>query len=222
MAKKTRARTEPRVPLNRDRVLSAAVALADETGIESLTMRKLAQSLGVEAMSLYNHVANKDDVLDGIVEAVASEMVATSVEGDWKAAIRASAISYHETMLRHPWTSGLWMRQKPGPSRLRQADSFLGCFRAAGFSSDLTYHAYHILQSHVLGYTQQVLNYRSLDTRQFADTAASFVQGVYAEEYPHFTEHIRQHMEPHHEEESAFELGLDLMLDGLERLRDAA
>ena len=223
MARKTAKRTEPRIPLSRDRVLSAAIALADEGGIEALSMRKLAQELGVEAMSLYNHVANKDDVLDGIVEAVASEMAASSDEGDdWKKAIRKSAISAYETLLRHPWAHSLWMRQKPGSSRLGHGDSTLGTLRGAGFSKDLTYHAYHILESYVLGYTQQVLNFRALDTRVYEDIAASFVRGDFADEFPHFTEHVLQHTEPHHDDESAFELGLDLILDGLERLRDAA
>jgi AcrR family transcriptional regulator len=185
-------------------------------------MRKLAQELGVEAMSLYNHVVNKDDVLDGIVEAVASEIVTPSDESDWKAAIRKSAISVHETILGHPWAHTLWMRQKPGPSRLGRADWVLGTLRRAGFSEELTYHGYHIVDSYILGYTQQVLNYRALDTRQFEDIAARFLRGDYAEEFPDFTEHVMQHMEPPLGDESAFELGLNLILDGLERLRDAA
>src|SRR5690242_2832288 len=104
-----------RTPLSRDRVLAAAVALADEAGIEALSMRRLAQGLGVEAMSLYNHVENKAAVLDGIVEAVAGEMVVAAEAEDWQAALRASSVSAHETLLRHPWASALWMRQKPGP-----------------------------------------------------------------------------------------------------------
>ena len=222
MAKKTTAKAEPRIPLSRERVLSAAITLADEGGIESLSMRKLAEGLGVEAMSLYNHIANKDDLLGGIVEAVTDEIVAPSDEADWKAAIREMAISAHETLLRHPWASGLWMRTSPGTARLRYGDSLLGALRGAGFSKDLTYHAYHILESHVLGYTVQVLNFRGLDTRQFEDAAASFLRGDYAEEFPHFTEHALQHMEPPDDGVNAFELGIDLILDGLERLRDAA
>lgn len=223
MAKRTSPRAEPRLPLSRERVLDAAISLADEGGIEALSMRKLAQELGVEAMSLYNHVANKADVLDGIVEAVAGEIAVSSGSGDdWKTAIRTSVISAHETLLRHPWAHSLWMRQKPGPARLRHSDSILGTLREAGFSRDLTYHAYHILESHVVGYTEQVLNFRAVDTQVFEDVARSFVRGDYADEYPHFTEHVRQHMEPRPDDESAFELGLDLILDGIERLRDSA
>jgi AcrR family transcriptional regulator len=222
MARKTSAKAEPRIPLSRERVLSAAITLADEAGIKSLSMRKLAEGLGVEAMSLYNHIANKDDLLDGIVEAVAGEIVAPSRETEWKTAIREIAISAHETLLRHPWASDLWMTTNPGPARLRYGDSLLGALRGSGFSKDLTYHAFHILESHVWGYTVQVLNFRALDTRQFEDAAARFLRGDYAVEFPHFTEHALQHMEPHDDGVNAYELGLDLILDGLERLRDKA
>jgi AcrR family transcriptional regulator len=212
--------------LSRERVLNAAMALADESGIESLSMRKLADELGVKAMSLYNHVANKDDLLDGIVDAAWGEIVAPSGEADWKTGIREIAISAHETMLRHPWASGLWMRQRPGPARFRYGDSLLGYFRNAGFSKDLTYHAYHIIESYIWGYTFQVLNYRSVDMEQFSGIAASFLRGELLAEYPHFTEHVQQHMEPeppgHEDDVSAYELGLDLILDGLERLRATA
>lgn len=210
-----------RRPLSRERVLDAAITLADDGGIESLSMRKLANELGVEAMSLYNHVANKDDVLEGMLDAALGEIVFPTGDADWKTEIRQIAISAHETLLRHPWASGLWPRQKPGPARLRYGDSLLGHLRNAGFSKDLTYHAYHIIESYVLGYTFQVLSYRNVDPEQFAGVAASFVRGEYSAEYPHFTEHVLQHMEPEpgQEDVSAYELGLDLILDGLDRLR---
>jgi AcrR family transcriptional regulator len=222
MAKRTGAKAEARIPLSRERVLSAAIALADESGIESLSMRKLAERLGVEAMSLYNHIANKNDLLEGIVEAAAGEIVTPADDVDWKKAIHEVAISAHETLLRHPWASGLWMGTTPGPARMRYGDSLLGAFRGAGFSKDLTYHAYHIVESYVLGFTTQVLNFRSVDESQFEDVVAAFIRGDYAEEFPHFTEHALQHMEPHDDGVNAVELGLDLILDGLERLRDAA
>jgi AcrR family transcriptional regulator len=222
MAKKTAARAEARIPLSRERVLRAAITLADEGGIEALSMRKLAKELGVEAMSLYNHVANKDDVLDGIVDAAWSEIVMSTGEADWKTEIRETAISAHETLLRHPWASGLWMRQKPGPARLRYGDSLLGCLRNAGFSKNLTYHGYHIIESYIMGYTFQVLSVRAVDTEQFEDIAASFVRGDFSAEYPHFTEHAVQHIKADHDDVSAYELGLDLLLDGLEKLRDTA
>jgi len=223
MPKQTRRRSDGRVPLSRERVLRAAVALADEGGIEALSMRKLADELGVKAMSLYNHVANKDDVLDGIVDSAWGEIVAPGGDADWKTQIREIAVSAHETLLRHPWASGLWARQKPGPARLRYGESLLGCLRDAGFSKNRTYHAYHIIESYILGYTLQVLSYRAVgDTEQFEDIGASFVRGDFSAEFPHFTEHALQHMESDHDDVNAYELGLDLLLDGLEQLRDTA
>jgi AcrR family transcriptional regulator len=211
-----------RTPLNRERVLTAALALADEGGVEAVSMRKLADQLGVKAMSLYNHVANKEDVLDGILDAALAEIASPPADADWKTQIREIAISAHETMLRHPWASGLGMRQRPGPARLRYGDTLLGCFRNAGFSKELTYHAYHIVESYVLGFTTLVLNYRAVDMEQVGDIVERFVRGDFAADYPHFTEHALQHMEPEpgRDDVNAYELGLDLLLDGLERLRD--
>src|SRR3990172_9394989 len=149
MATQPHASPEPRVPLSRERVLRAAIGLDDEGGIESLSMRKLGQRLGVEAMSLYYHAANKDDILDGIVDIVVSEIDVPSGGGDWKAAMRASAISAHEVLLRHPWAASLILSGPTvRPARLRYMDSILGCLREAGFSAEMTDHAYHALDSH--------------------------------------------------------------------------
>jgi AcrR family transcriptional regulator len=221
MSTRAEVSSAPRAPLTRERVLAAAVGIADEAGIDSLSMRRLAGELGVKAMSLYNHVANKDDVLDAIVETVAGEIAIPSEGEDWKAVIRESTISAHKTLLRHPWASDLWMRQAPGPARLRYTELLLATLRRAGFSDDLTYHAYHILQSHFLGYTVQALNYRSLAEGDAAGMAARFLETFPADDFPHFAEHVRQHLEPGHDDVNAFELGLDLILDGIERLRDA-
>jgi AcrR family transcriptional regulator len=217
------AKSKPRIPLSRDRVLRAAVGIADEGGLESLTMRKLAQELGVEAMSLYNHVDNKDDVLDGMSDAVASEIGAPSAGADWKTAIRELATSAHETFLRHRWAVGLsTTRVKPSPARLRYGEALLEAFRSAGgFPAALTFHAYHVIESYVLGYTHMVLNYSSIPQEQVADLAGGFLRTFPAEEYPHFHEHVLQHIEPRDDHVSGFELGLELILDGLERLRDA-
>lgn len=212
-------RTEPRTPLSRERVIDAALALADEGGVEALSMRKLADELGVKAMSLYNHVANKNDVLDGIVDAAMTEISMPSAGADWKAQVRELAISAHETFLRHPWIVDLGMR--PGPARMRYGDSLLGSFRSAGFPPELTYHAYHIIESYILGFTTQILNYRALDVTRFDDVVAGFVRGDFAEDYPHFTEHALQHIEPSpgQDDVNGYELGLDLILAGLEQLR---
>jgi AcrR family transcriptional regulator len=211
-----------RTPLSRERVLRAAMTMADEGGLESLSMRKLADELGVKAMSLYNHVANKDDLIDGIVDAAWAEIVVPGGDADWKAQIRELAVSAHETLLRHPGAAGMRMEGTPGAARMRYGDSLLGCFRNAGFSKDLTYHAYHIVESYIVGFTSQVENYRNVDLDQFEDIVGRFMRGEFMAEYPHFTEHARQHIEEDHSDVNAFELGLELMLDGLERLRDEA
>src|SRR6266700_7814031 len=146
--------TEPRFPLSRDRILQAALELVDGSGIESLTMRKIGQTLGFEAMSLYNHVANKDDVLDGILDLVLAESEPPSPAGAWDAAIRTSAISVHEALRRHPWSCTLLMA--PGrvrPARLRYMDLLLGRLRAAGFSAETTYSDYHVLDGHIFGFS---------------------------------------------------------------------
>jgi AcrR family transcriptional regulator len=219
---KTGARAKPRIPLSRERVLRAAITLADEGGIEALSMRKLAKELGVEAMSLYNHVANKDEILDGIIDVVASEADLPPDGVDWKTAIRQSAIATRDVFLRHPWASSLWMsRQGGGSARLRRADWMLRTLREAGLSKDLTYHAYHIVESHILGFTIQQLNFEHTE-EELPGLAARFLQQLPADEYPDFVEHVMQHLEPSHGDEGGFEFGLDLVLDGLEGLRDKA
>jgi AcrR family transcriptional regulator len=211
-----------RTPLNRERVLRAAVALADEHGIDALSMRRLARTVGVEAMSLYNHVANKDDILAGMVELVVGEVDLAADEPDWKAATRRRAISAHEVFLRHPWACSFWVSgQEVGPAQLGYADALLRGLREGGFSNELSYHGFHALQSHVSGFTLYVLSFR-FDKEELKELAAAFLREFPAEEYPDLAEHIRQHMEPSDEHQRAFEFGLDLILDGLERLRDAA
>ena len=215
--------TQTRIPVTRERVLQAALGLADEGGVDAVSMRKVADVLGVKAMSLYNHVANKDDVLDGMVDATYGEIAAPTPDADWQAQVREIAISAHEVFLRHPWAAGLQMSVKPGPARLRYGDRLLGCFRDAGFSKQLTYHGYHIIESYILGYTSQVLAYRAVDTDQFEDVLTRFTRGDFAKEYPHFTEHALQHIEPEpgQEDVNAYELGLDMILDGLESEKNA-
>jgi AcrR family transcriptional regulator len=215
-------RAEPRLPLNRDRILHAALDVADESGIESLTMRKLGQVLGFEAMSLYNHVANKDDVLDGILDLVLAESEPPSPAGDWDTAIRSSAISVHEGFRRHPWACPLVMA--PGrirPARLRYMDSLLGRLREAGFSAETTYHAYHALDAHIFGFSLWQASH-SYTAAQVSDMAAAFERMIPADEYPYLHEHGKQHLAegPHHDV-SAFEFGLDLILDGLKKIHDS-
>ena len=220
MPRQTDSGAAPRTPLTKERVLHAAIVLADAGGLEALSMRRLAKELGVEAMSLYNHVANKDEILAGISDAVAGEIDLPSDEADWKIAIRRSAISARDVFLRHRWATSLWMvRQSGGPARLRYADWMLRTLREAGFSKDLIYHAFHILESYVQGFTLQQLNF-PYKGEELAGLAASFLQQLPADEYPDFVEHVMQHLEPHDGDEGGFEMGLDLILDGLERARD--
>jgi len=214
--------TEPRVPLSRDRILRAALALADEGGIDALTMRKLGQVLGFEAMSLYNHVANKDDVLDGILDLVLDESEPPSPAGDWHTAIRNSAISVHQGLTRHPWACPLLM--SPGrirPARLQYMDSLLGRLREAGFSAETTYHAYHVLDAHIFGFSLWQANH-SYSAAQISTAAEWLERMIPADVYPHLHEHGEQHLAggPHHDV-SAFEFGLGFILDGLEKIRGA-
>ena len=201
---------------------TAALRLADEGGIESLSMRKLGQELGVEAMSLYNHVANKDEVVNGIVAMVVREVDLPSDETDWKAALRQHAISVHEALMRHPWAASLWWRQAEGPDHMRGAELMLRALRDAGFSEDLTYHGYHVLVGHILGFTLQAQSFPIETKEELAEMAAEFLEDFPADEYPYLAEHIRQHVDPRDSDVGAFAFGLDLILDGLERMRDRA
>jgi len=222
MARQTDASAAPRTPLSKERVLRAAIVLADAGGIEALSMRRLAKELGVEAMSLYNHVANKDEILGGIMDAVVSEIDLPSDGAGWKTAMRQSAISARDVFLRHRWASSLWMsRQSGGPARLRHGDWMLRTLREAGFSKDLIYHAFHILESYILGFTLQQLNF-PYKGEELAGLAATFLQQLPADQYPDLVDHITQHLEPRHGDEGGFEMGLDLILDGLETVRDTA
>ena len=223
MAKRADASAAPRTPLSRERVLRAAIALADEGGIEALSMRRLGQELGVEAMSLYNHVANKDDILDGIVDLILSEIELPSGGNDWKAALRQSAISTHDALMRHPWACSLAMSPpRIVPIRIRRTEWMLERLREAGFSAELTYHAYHALDSHLWGFTLWELGH-SLSADDLPGLAAAFLRQFPADEYPYLHEHVEQHVAGFgRDEKGAFEFVLDLILDGLERLRETA
>jgi AcrR family transcriptional regulator len=213
---------DARVPLSRDRVMHAAVELADEGGIESLSMRRLAQALGVEAMSLYHHVRNKSDLLGGMLDIVYSEVEPPTPAGDWRAAMRHSAISFHHVLLRHRWASGLLMSPLPNSDvRLNHMNTILGRLRSAGFSADMTHHAYHALESHTVGFTLWLLPFLAFAEEQ-PDYAEKFLEELPADDLPHLVEHVQVHMAPRPAGEvDEFEFGLDLILDGLERLRNA-
>ena len=214
--------TTRRKPLTRERILDTALAIVDDEGIDALSMRKLGQALGYEAMSLYNHVKNKDDVLDGMLDLVLAEMEAPDPERGLPA-IRAAALSAHEALRRHPWAAGLLMtptRVRPG--RLAFMDALLGALRAAGFSSETTYHAYHVIDAHIIGFSLwQSTHDFSLPEEMSDDLRATLERLIPRETYPDLYEHGMQHLETGpHQDVSAFAFALDLLLGGLERLKN--
>jgi AcrR family transcriptional regulator len=205
--------------MNREQVLQAAVALADETGIESLSMRKLGQALGIEAMSLYNHVAGKEALLDGMIDLVFAEIELPTGE-DWKKALRGRAISMREALARHRWAVGLMeSRTNPGATTLRQHDAVIGCLLAAGFSMELTAHAFAAVDSYVYGFALQEKGLPFDTPEQTAEMAQAMLAHFPVEEFPHLAAFTREHvMRPGYDFGAEFEFGLDLLLDGLERL----
>jgi AcrR family transcriptional regulator len=216
----TDATSAPRDPLSRQRVLEAAVALADEAGLGALTMRGLAQELGVEAMTLYYHVENKADILNGIVDLVLREVESPPADWHWKAALRRSAISAHDVLVRHPWAAGLMIStETASPARLEQMDAILRTFRQAGFSAELTDRAYHALESHITGFTLWQVGMNLGSDEDIRALAADFLRDFPREEMPHLAEHIEWHLRPPDPaDEGTFAFGLDLILDGLERM----
>jgi AcrR family transcriptional regulator len=219
MAGRTDAKAEPRVPLSRGRALQVAVALADAGGIGSLTMRNLAQELGVEAMSLYHHVANKDDILDGMVDVVFSEIDLPPTSTDWKTAMHRRAHSARTALARHPWAiSMMESRMAPGPANLRHHDAVIGCLRDAGFSIEMTAHAYSALDSYIYGFAHQALNLPFDTAEETQDIADAILHQLPADEYPHLIEFAVEHvLQPGYDYGDEFEFGLSLILDGLER-----
>jgi AcrR family transcriptional regulator len=219
MATQARPIVEPRVPLSRERVIEAAIRVADEGGLEALTMRRLAQELGVEAMSLYYYVASKDEILNGIVDVVVGEFELPAPGADWKAALRKTATSAYEILLRHPWAASLVLSASGfSAARMRYMDSILGTLRNAGFSADMTDHAYHALESHIMGFTLWEVGMNLGSAEELAALATDFLKELSVDEYPHLAEHIEQHLkERSPEDEGEFAFGLDLILDGLEK-----
>ncbi|WP_257456255.1 TetR/AcrR family transcriptional regulator C-terminal domain-containing protein [Archangium lipolyticum] len=208
--------------MTRERVLQTAIRLADKGGLEAVSMRKLAQELGVEAMSLYNHVANKDDVLDGISDLVVAQIELPAIGGDWKTEIRKRAHSAHEVLLRHPWASMLIVsRLNIGPAMLRYVNATLGCLREAGFSYQLADRAWNAIDSHIYGFTLQELNF-PLERAEYESAARGFLPMLPAEQYPYMRELTALVADGAHNGVQQFEFGLELILDGLERLRTKA
>lgn len=208
-----------RAPLSRERVLRGAVAIADAGGIASLTIRSLAYELGVKPMSVYHHVANKDEILDGIVDLVFSEIELPSAAGDWRSEIRRRAASAREVLRRHSWAIGLMeSRTTPGPATLRHHDAVLATLRRAGFTVEMTAHAYALLDSYVYGFALQeaALPFKGPDTA--GDIAESIMQQFPAGEYPYLVEMATEYiLQPGYDFGDEFEFGLGVILDALTR-----
>jgi AcrR family transcriptional regulator len=211
-----------RAPLTRDHVLRAAVALADEHGAEGLTMRKLAKELGVEAMSLYNHVANKVDLLDGMVDLVFGEVEAPAAGGDWKAELRKRAVSTRAALERHRWAIGeMEGRTSHGPANLRVHDAVLGCLRGAGFSVEMTVHAYSAQDAYIYGFALQQRGMASETPEDFAAEAGRQMReyATALADFPHLVEVVGGHVAAAgYDYDAEFLFGLDLILDRLEQL----
>jgi AcrR family transcriptional regulator len=221
MATQTEVNPRPRIPLSRDRVLRASVTLADESGIESLTMRKLAKEFGVVPMALYKHVANKEDMLDGMVDIFFSEIALPQNGTDWKTAMGQRAISTREVLTRHRWALGLTdSRMKPGPVNLRHHNAVIGCLREGGFSIEMALHAYSALDSYIYGFTLQEQTLPFDNPEEVGDVAEVMLERFPADEYPYLKETIVEHITKNGwNYADEFEFGLDLILDALERLR---
>jgi len=196
--------------------LRAALSLADRDGIDSLSMRKLGQEVGVEAMSLYNHVRNKDDMLNGMVDAVFREIELPDGGLDWRTAMRQRAIAARQVLLRHPWAIGLLeSRTQPGPATLRHHDAVLGSLRRAGFSIEMAAHAYSVLDGYIYGFTLTELTLPFGTSEEVAELGAKMLRAFPTDEYPNLAEMIQHAMKPGYSYEDEFEFGLDLILDGL-------
>jgi AcrR family transcriptional regulator len=222
-----RSATHPgkvRIPLSRQRVLQAAVDFADANGVGSLSMRKLGETLGVEAMSLYNHVANKSELLDGMVDLVFSEIHLPNGDSDWKSAMDQRAVSAREVLSRHRWAIGLMeSRTSPGPATLRHHDAVIGSLREGGFSIELAAHAFSVLDSYIYGFALQEANLPFDSGEETAALAQTILQRFSADEFPYLTELTVEHvLQPGYDYGDEFEFGLDLILGGLEQVRDSS
>jgi AcrR family transcriptional regulator len=216
-------RAPRRVPLSRERVLEAAIKLADQGGLGSLSMRKLGQELGVEAMALYYHFSNKDEVIDGIVDIVFSEIELPTEGTGWKTAMRQRAISMRDVLLRHRWAIDLMeSRRGAGPANLRHHDAVIGSLRAEGFDIEMAAHAYSLLDSYIYGFALTKMNLPFDASEEVADVAEGMLQRFPVNEYPNLVAMIAEHIQPGYDYGDEFEYGLDLILDGLEKASSAA
>ena len=203
-------------PLSREAILETAIELADEGGLEAVSMRAVASRLGVTAMSLYNHVLDKRGLVDDMIDRVIAEIELPDLT-DWKEVIRRIAITTREVLVEHPWAPALWLsRQSGGPARLRWGDRLLQALRLGGLDEETVFHTYHILESNTLGSIMQQLSF-PFSGDELTEMANDFLETFPREEYPDLLDHIEAHLRPHTWRQTDFEFSLDLILDGLER-----
>ncbi|MEO8827720.1 TetR/AcrR family transcriptional regulator C-terminal domain-containing protein [Lapillicoccus sp.] len=212
--------TPSATPLTRARVLAAALSLADAGGIESLSMRRLGREVGVEAMSLYNHVSGKDDILDGIVDLVFGEIDLPTSTTDWQAGMRHRAYSARDVLARHSWAASLMQsRTSPGSAMLRHHDTVIGTLRRGGFSVTMAAHAFSVIDSYIYGFAQQQQNLTYTTPEEATRLAESILEQVPATDYPHLAELLIEHaVTPDYDYAAEFDFGLELILSGLQRL----
>ncbi|MCC9708715.1 TetR/AcrR family transcriptional regulator [Streptomyces sp. MNU76] len=206
-----------RTPLSRERVIGAAVAVADEKGVASLTMRAIADPLGVEAMSLYHHVKGREDILDGMVDAVFGEIDLPPRDTDWKSAMRHRAVSARAVLRRHPWAVALMdSRPQPGPATLGHHDAVIGALRAGGFSVPMAAHAFSLIDSYLYGFVIQELSLPFGSSAELDEVAGAILRDMPADAYPHLTELATEHaLKPGYNYADEFTFGLTLILDAL-------
>ena len=208
-------------PLTKDFVLRTAVALADEVGTGLPSMRALGERLGVEPMSLYHHFRNKDLILDGMVDMVFDEIELPADDVGWRAAMRRRAVTMRDALIRHPWAIRLMdSRSNPGPATLRQHDAAIGCLRSGGFSIAAAAHAFSVLDSYTYGFVIQELSLPFKSAAELEDVAGSIMKQLPPDEFPHLAEMIADRaLKPGYAYSEEFDIGLDLILDGLQRQR---
>ena len=218
MATQPKSPAERRARLSRDKVLRTAMAVADAGGLETLTMRTLGQELGVGPMAFYRHVANKEDMVDGIVDLVFSEVDLPAIGADWKAAMRDRAISLRDVLSRHRWAIGLMeSRRNPGPANLRHHDAVIGSLRAGGFDMAMAAHAYSALDGYIYGFALTKMSLPFENTAEIAEVAETMLAPFPLNAYPNLAAFITEHaMQPGYDYADEFEWGLDLILDALE------
>ncbi len=204
-----------REPLDRDAIVARGIAFADERGTDALSMRKLAAELGYEVMSLYNHVANKSEMLALMVDAVAAEIPAPDPGVDPLVAVRTLAVDTRSALVRHPWAASLWLRQLPGPARVQHMEHHLTALAATDMTPRVAHLAFHAVNNHVIGYSlqEQAMAYVVPADGDADALARSFIEGISVDDYPHTVAHVQQHLDG--DTASSFELVLDLLLDGL-------